>query len=53
MKRRKYIAPKIIIIGLDKEISLALESTPPWGPEESKSNAPEYFNNTDINAHLA
>ena len=32
--RVPYIAPRIEIISLDNEISLALESTPPVGPEE-------------------
>ncbi len=40
---KTYRAPKIERIRLDNEISLALESTPPTGPSESK--APEYFNN--------
>ncbi len=31
---KKYIKPRIEIIFLDNEISLALESTPPIGPEE-------------------
>jgi hypothetical protein len=50
MKRRKYTAPKIEVIDLDKEISLALESTPPFGPEESRLQAPEYFNDSVITA---
>jgi hypothetical protein len=31
----KYIAPILEIIELDNEISLALESNPPFGPDES------------------
>jgi hypothetical protein len=44
-QKRVYIAPQIEQIKLDNEISLALESTPPFGPGESISKAPEYFNN--------
>ena len=32
--KKKYIAPAIEIIFLDNEISLALESAPPIGPDE-------------------
>jgi len=32
--RGHYIAPAIELIELDNEISLALESTPPIGPDE-------------------
>jgi hypothetical protein len=53
MKRRKYTAPKIEIIGLDHEISLALNSLPPLGPDETKLHQPEYFNNNTIEADLA
>jgi hypothetical protein len=35
MEKKKYIAPRIEIIFLDNEISLALESTPPAGPSET------------------
>jgi len=35
MKKKKYIKPRIEIIFLDSEISLALESVPPVGPSES------------------
>jgi hypothetical protein len=45
MEKRKYIKPRIEWIPLDNEISLALESTPPAGPEEGASLAPEYLNN--------
>jgi hypothetical protein len=41
----QYITPQIKLIELDNEISLALESTPPEGPEESRNFVPEYFNN--------
>lgn len=45
MKKIKYIAPRIEWIPLDNEISLALESAPPEGPDESRTNMPEHFNN--------
>ena len=35
MEKKKYISPRIEIIFLDNEISLALESTPPVGPSET------------------
>lgn len=34
-----YVTPKIEQIVLDNEISLALESTPPIGPDEAYLNA--------------
>jgi len=42
-RRGAYTAPRIEIIFLDNEISLALESSPPAGPDESASLAPEYM----------
>lgn len=33
--KKKYISPRIEWIMLDNEISLALESNPPVGPEET------------------
>ena len=44
-QKRAYIVPQIEQIKLDNEISLALESAPPFAPGESISKAPEYFNN--------
>jgi hypothetical protein len=34
MEKKKYISPRIEIIELDNEISLALQSSPPVGPSE-------------------
>jgi hypothetical protein len=34
MEKKKYIKPRIEWIPLDNEISLALESNPPIGPDE-------------------
>lgn len=52
MKKQKkdilkiYISPEIERIELDNEISLALESDAPFGPnEEVMNNTPGYFNN--------
>ncbi|MGB4413999.1 MAG: hypothetical protein WBI53_03825 [Paludibacter sp.] len=43
--KRYYIAPSVVQIKLDNEITLVLES-PPIGPGESNNlKAPEYFNN--------
>lgn len=38
MKRKLYISPDVKIVVLDNEISLALQSTPPTGPDESYNN---------------
>ena len=37
---------------LDNEISLALESAPPEGPDEVMNSAPEYFNNNPLKSNL-
>lgn len=39
-----YTAPQIELVELDNEISLALESTPPMGPNESRNIMPESYN---------
>jgi hypothetical protein len=45
-ENRLYINPEISEIKLDNEISLALASTPPSGPNETLNrNAPQYFDN--------
>jgi hypothetical protein len=50
---KKYVAPKIEVICLDNEISLALESNPPVGPIESiKLSAHEYFTNNPFDKEL-
>jgi hypothetical protein len=41
--KKKYIKPRIEWIPLDKEISLALESSPPAGPSEGAILTPEYI----------
>ena len=50
--RKSYKAPKIERIRLDSEISLALESNPPTGPNET-SQAPAYFNNDPFKTNQA
>jgi hypothetical protein len=52
MEKKKYIKPRIEWIPLDNEISLALESTPPLGPGEGASLAPEYMNNDPFRSNL-
>lgn len=50
---KKYISPRIESILLDRDISLALESSvPPLGPGESVSLAPEYINNDPYRTSL-
>jgi hypothetical protein len=42
--KKKYATPEIGVITLDNEISLALESNPPFGPGESLLLTPVNFN---------
>ena len=50
--KKTYKAPLIELIKLDNEISLALESTPPAGPDEVSNfnQNPDYFDNTAFKA---
>ena len=50
--KRPYISPTIERVGLDNEISLALESDPPSGPDETSLNGPEYFNNDPFKTNV-
>ena len=43
--KKKYTVPAIEIIFLDNEISLALESNPPLGPDETVNNRQNPFKN--------
>jgi hypothetical protein len=44
--KNPYQSPQITKVVLDKEISLVLNSEPPFGPGELfLGNAPDYFNN--------
>jgi hypothetical protein len=36
--KKSYISPQIELVELDNEISLALESTPPAGPSETRNH---------------
>jgi hypothetical protein len=51
--KRVYSQPKITLVKLDNEISLALESAPPDGPNEVMNSAPEYFNNDPVKSTFA
>ena len=53
MEKKKYIAPYIEIIFLDNEISLALESNPPAGPDENALVMPKHFYQNPFNSNLA
>jgi hypothetical protein len=48
--KANYKTPRIEQIVIDHEISLALSSTPPEGPNEilGKNNAPDYFNPDNV-----
>ncbi len=41
--KKKYTAPEIELVELDNEISLALESSPPEGPDETYNNVQSPF----------
>lgn len=49
--KKKYIRPRIEIIFLDSNISLALESNPPLGPGETNLS-PEYLQNDPFKNQL-
>lgn len=51
-EKRMYNSPEIFCVELDNEISLALESSPPEGPGEGASLAPEYMNNDPFRFNL-
>jgi len=51
--KRVYSQPKILFVKLDNEISLALESAPPDGPNEVMNATPEYFNNDPMKSTFA
>lgn len=52
-EKRNYTAPVIEHIKLDNEISLALESAPPSGPEEGCLKTPEYLHNDPFKNNIA
>ncbi len=47
--KKKYISPSIETIHLDNEISLVLESNPPFGPDEIAISNQNYYSNTPYN----
>jgi len=47
-----YSSPHIELVKLDCDISLTLDSTPPEGPGEGITKAPEYFNNDPFKPNL-
>jgi hypothetical protein len=53
LKKRNYNAPFIAQIKLDNEISLALESNPPFGPEEGYISTPKCFSNDPLKTNLS
>jgi hypothetical protein len=50
--KSKYSAPEIKCIELDNEISLILQSDPPYGPNEVVKVSPEFFNKNPFHANL-
>jgi len=54
MEKKKYLSPLVELIVLDNEISLALESTPPVGPDEGNNlNSPDFLNQNPMKSPLA
>jgi len=51
MEKKKYIKPRIEIIFLDSDISLALESSPPLGPGETNAS-PEFLKSDPYRTQL-
>ena len=49
MEKKKYLKPEVEIIQLDNEISLALASSPPAGPEEGALLTPDTYKNNPYN----
>ncbi len=55
MEKKKYFAPFVELIVLDNEISLALESTPPLGPDEGSNLniSPDFLNQYPLKSPVA
>lgn len=47
-----YIEPRIVLIKLDNEISLTLESTPPVGPDEGFLEVPDSFKSDPFKTNI-
>lgn len=52
MEKRNYFPPVVEKIRLDNEISLALESSPPIGPDEGVNLSPDYLGNDTFKTNL-
>jgi hypothetical protein len=48
-EKREYTTPAIVVVGLDNEISLQLESDPPVPGNEGISAVPEFFDQNPFN----
>lgn len=53
MEKCKYCPPKIEEIKLDNEISLALESTPPFPGNENFSSTPGFMSNDPFKTNIS
>lgn len=53
IEKRIYFHPQIVHVKLDNEISLALESAPPEGPDEVMNRATDFQNNDPFNPTMA
>jgi len=51
-EKRSYFPPEVEKIMLDNEISLALESSPPIGPDEGANFSPNYLKNDPFRSNL-
>lgn len=51
--KEDYKSPDIIVIELDNEISLTLESTPPTYESENNTNVQDYLNNSPFKNNQA
>lgn len=52
IEKRIYNRPEIVCVDLDNAISLALESTPPVGPDEGCLKNQNEFNNNPFRTNL-
>ena len=50
--KRVYSKPEIMVMKLDNEISLAMASAPPEGPDEVMNSVPEFFNNDPFKSNM-
>jgi hypothetical protein len=53
VEKQIYSRPEIICIELDNDISLAMESTPPFGPDEGYSKVQHRFYNNPFKNSLS